>query len=92
MFEPLTHAEALTIADLDDALDRGARDTDRAWVLSDRDVWHANPFYVGPPVPHPESSEADCLRAETFDHFTAPDPEEAHWALVLSDPRANRRA
>jgi hypothetical protein len=25
----------------------------RAWVVTDRDVVHANPYYVGPPVPHP---------------------------------------
>jgi len=30
----------------------------RPWILSDRDVWYKNPFYQGPPVPHPESSEA----------------------------------
>lgn len=27
---------------------------DQAWLLSDRDVWYANPAYQGPPVPHPE--------------------------------------
>jgi hypothetical protein len=26
----------------------------QAWVLSDRDVWYANPYYIGPAVPHPE--------------------------------------
>ena len=25
-----------------------------AWVCTGRDVWHANPFYQGPAVPHPE--------------------------------------
>ena len=29
-------------------------DTESAWLLSDRDVWYANPYYVGPPQPHPE--------------------------------------
>ena len=29
--------------------------TDQAWVLTDRDVWHENPYYKGDPVPHPES-------------------------------------
>ena len=32
----------------------GAEDRDRAWILTDRDVWHANPYYTGPAVPHPE--------------------------------------
>ena len=40
-----------------DALQRGEERPDQAWVLTDRDVWHANPFYKGPPQPHPESWE-----------------------------------
>lgn len=36
----------------------GAEDTESAWILTDRDVWHANPFYQGPPVPHPEDDYA----------------------------------
>lgn len=31
---------------------------ERAWVVTDRDVWHANPYYRGLPVPHPEDDEA----------------------------------
>jgi hypothetical protein len=27
---------------------------EHAWILSDRDVWYPNPFYKGPPMPHPE--------------------------------------
>ena len=49
---------------------------DRAWLLSPFDVWMRNPFYSGPPVPHPEDPLTDEVR---------------HWALVLSDPRADRR-
>lgn len=30
------------------------RDTEHAWLLSDRDVWYRNPYYSGPPQPHPE--------------------------------------
>jgi hypothetical protein len=30
---------------------------DQAWILTDRDVWHRNPYYTGPAVPHPED---DC--------------------------------
>lgn len=30
---------------------------EQAWVLSDWDTWHANPFYTGPHVRHPED---DC--------------------------------
>jgi hypothetical protein len=31
----------------------------QAWVLSDRDVWYPNPYYQGPPVPHPEDDDQD---------------------------------
>jgi hypothetical protein len=37
----------------------GADHPDRAWVLTDFDVWMPNPHYQGPPVPHPESYEAE---------------------------------
>lgn len=37
-----------------DAYERGQARPDLAWICTDRDVWHANPFYHGPAVPHPE--------------------------------------
>ncbi len=37
-----------------EAYELGAMDSSVAWVLTDRDVWHANPYYEGPEVPHPE--------------------------------------
>lgn len=51
-----------------DALAEFARNVGRecphlAWLLHDSDTWVANPFYVGEPVPHPESDfedEVDC--------------------------------
>jgi hypothetical protein len=36
----------------------GSERPDRAWVLSDRDVWYRNPYYQGLPVPHPEDWDA----------------------------------
>ena len=36
------------------ALELGAANPDRAWILTDRDAWHRNPFYTGPERPHPE--------------------------------------
>lgn len=33
----------------------GRERRDIAWILTDYDVWVANPFYNGPPQPHPES-------------------------------------
>ena len=32
----------------------GAKNEDQPWILSNRDVWYANPYYTGPEVPHPE--------------------------------------
>ncbi len=32
----------------------GSQHPDRAWICSDRDAWYPNPYYQGPPQPHPE--------------------------------------
>jgi hypothetical protein len=45
--------------DRDDAYDRGSRRPDQCWILSDRDVWHRNPYYTGPVTPHPEAYDND---------------------------------
>ena len=42
-----------------DAAEQGAGNPDRAWICSDRDVWHRNPYYVGPRMPHPEDDVED---------------------------------
>lgn len=42
-----------------EAWERGESNPDVAWICTDRDVWHKNPFYVGPPVPHPEDGGWD---------------------------------
>ena len=42
-----------------EARELGAQRPEVAWVLTDRDVWHANPYYQGPPVPHPEDYDED---------------------------------
>lgn len=44
----------LAQADREYAFNVGQMRRDSAWILSDRDVWYPNPFYQGPPVPHPE--------------------------------------
>ena len=36
------------------ACDLGADRPHLAWICTDRDVWHQNPYYTGPAVPHPE--------------------------------------
>lgn len=40
-----------------------------AWLLDPRDVWVRNPFYHGPPQPHPED---DC---QHLDEGITPEPE-----------------
>jgi hypothetical protein len=47
-----------------DARQRGEENPDAAWVLTDRDVWHRNPFYTDPPVPHPEGDRDLCFADE----------------------------
>ncbi len=32
----------------------GYEHQDQAWLLSDYDTWHRNPYYTGPEIPHPE--------------------------------------
>ena len=58
-YEQWTEDRDLTVAtnsdwDRAEAFEVGASRPDLAWIVTDRDVWHANPFYTGPPVPHPE--------------------------------------
>lgn len=43
-------------ADREYASNVGSQRPDLAWILSDRDVWYRNPYYMGVPQPHPE----DC--------------------------------
>lgn len=55
--------EYATETDLDkiDAEERGAANPNVAWIYTDRDAVHANPFYKGEPVPHPNDFESDYL-------------------------------
>jgi len=52
----MTHME---LADREYAENVGSDNRDRAWILSDRDVWYRNPYYTGPAVPHPEDYTGD---------------------------------
>jgi phage-related protein len=36
------------------AAERGFERNDCQWILSDRDCWYRNPFYIGEDQPHPE--------------------------------------
>lgn len=44
-------------ADHEYARNVGQFETDRAWILAPTDAWYRNPYYSGPPMPHPEDEE-----------------------------------
>jgi hypothetical protein len=50
---------AIQEADRQYAHESGRDRPQQAWILSDRDVWYANPFYTGPAVPHPDDEGDD---------------------------------
>ena len=39
----------------------GADRQNEAWIASPYDTWEKNPYYVGPPVQHPEEYFEECL-------------------------------
>ena len=49
-FEYSTDAQA----DRQEARELGRERPDLAWIGTSRDAVHPNPFYKGPPVPHPD--------------------------------------
>lgn len=56
----------MTLATETDAVREYARNvghehSDAAWILSPFDTWERNPFYVGPPQPHPEDDYVDAV-------------------------------
>lgn len=56
----------------------GARRPDEAWLLHDRDVWVANPWYFGPRQPHPEMQDSGPPAgswAEVAQMMAASDPD-----------------
>lgn len=53
------------------ASERGAADLTRAWILTDRDVWYANPFYHGPAVRHPEDHPEDDQEYDAIEPVSA---------------------
>jgi hypothetical protein len=60
----------------------------QAWLLHDFDVWVKNPFYVGPPQPHPEDEQFDDaflaqLAAQRVeDDRVEEQADEAFWARM----------
>jgi len=60
----MSHLATIAEADQEFACNVGREHSARPWILSDRDVWYANPFYTGPRVPHPEE---DFETAEEYE-------------------------
>lgn len=50
------HHSSASEWDSAEAREIGSKNPQQAWILTDRDVWHPNPYYTGPKQPHPE----DC--------------------------------
>lgn len=44
---------------VEQARNEGRESPDRAWIWTFMDTWERNPFYAGPPVPHPEDYNDD---------------------------------
>lgn len=56
----------------------GAERRDQAWIVSPYDTWERNPFYSGPPQPHPEDNCGDDWEADML--------MDAQYGLLPGDP------
>ena len=54
---PEPEFDTVSEADRGSAAAVGFNHPEKAWILSDRDVWYPNPAYRGPRQPHPECGE-----------------------------------
>jgi len=73
-------------ADREYAENVGRDNPKRAWILSDRDVWYRNPFYSGPPVPHPEDYCPPAAEPDPWFYDPGAIPGEAMF-LLHYDPK-----
>ena len=62
-----THGDS----DRAEANEIGSRHPERCWILTDRDVWHLNPYFKGEIQRHPE----DCPNEAEDSEPTNPAPE-----------------
>ena len=68
--------------DRDGATWDGYRSPEKAWLLSSRDVWYANPYYEGPWEPHPESHSSQEEYEALLEEHANPAPQP----VVFVDP------
>ena len=84
---PATDAEA----DREEAREIGRANPHLAWIGTDRDAIHANPFYVGPPQPHPSDVEHWVYEADEqgvpYEEYEAARMAERAEFLKASPPR-----
>lgn len=52
--EAMSEGEYLSAAVRQYAAAYGEQEPAKPWILSPFDTWERNPYYNGPPVPHPE--------------------------------------
>ena len=67
--------------DREGAREIGHANPECAWILTDRDVWHRNPAYVGPAVPHPEADEQECYERPDQTCFDRPFLHHDEWDM-----------
>jgi len=51
----------------------GSRHRDRCWILTDRDVWHLNPYFKGEIQRHPEDQTYEDEEPDSEPTNTAPE-------------------
>lgn len=70
-----------TDADWDraEASEIGSQTPAQAWICTSRDVWHANPYYVGEIVPHPEDEIEWPVEVVSREHPGDTHPDQDFW-------------
>ena len=62
----------------------GSERPDQAWILSDYDTWHKNPFYTGPETRHPEDYGFDDDE-EDIPSQVSQEPDNRPWVDVVDE-------
>ena len=64
-----------------EARDIGAHDPERCWILTDRDVWHLNPYFKGEIERHPEDGPYEDEEPDTEPTNPAPECyDDDYWS------------
>lgn len=71
----MSQGEYLTEAVRQYAQVYGAEEPEKPWILSPFDTWERNPYYSGPPVPHPEDYDYDEYQPTEMEEWLGFDPD-----------------